>query len=226
MLSDFETLVTDLIRDDAARIDTAGKDRAIQLAVQRYSKDRERVKVEDVATTAANTLPLPPAWETDFSDLRTLEYPIGEVPPSVIASDRYGFYRSTSALVVQLLDALNIGSTVRVTYTIAHAVSDVLDTIPVADREPVACWAAAGLCDEIASFYSGGTDSTIQADSAPGQSKAQEYSRRAATLRKRYFNELGLEDKRSAPAGTVVTLRPTDSRGQERLTHPLRGSRY
>lgn len=225
MLADYESLVTDLIRDDAARIATSEKDRAIQLAVQRYSKDRERIKVEDVATTAANTLPLPPAWETDFSELRSLEYPVGNVPPDVLANDRYGFYRTTSALVVQLLDALNIGSVVRVTYTIAHVVSDVLDTIPVGDREPVACWAAAGLCDELAAFYSGGTDSTIQADSAPGQTKAQEYSRRATALRKRYFNELGLEDKRSAPAGVVVQLRSTDSRGQERLTHPLRGSR-
>lgn len=222
MLSDYETLVTDLIRDDAGRIVTAEKDRAIQLAVQRYSKDRERIKVEDVATTAANKLPLPPAWETDLSEIRSLECPIGSVPPEVIATDRYGFYRDTSALYVQLLDALNVGTLVRVTYTIAHVVSAVADTIPVKDREPVACWAAATLCDELAAFYSGGTDSTIQADSVQSRSKAQEYSTRAAALRKRYFNELGLEDKRAAPAGTVVTLRSEDSRGQARLTHPLR----
>ena len=222
MLSDYETLVTDLIRDDAGRIVLAEKDRAIQLAVQRYSKDRERIKVEDVATTGANKLPLAPAWEADFSDIRTLECPIGQAPPSVLVNDRYGFYRDTATLTIQLLDALNIGTLVRVTYTITHVVSAVADTIPVGNREPVACWAAAGLCDELAAFYSGGTDSTIQADSVQSRSKAQEYSSRASALRKRYLNELGVDDKRATPAGTVVELRSTDGRGRERLTHPLR----
>ena len=93
------------------------------------------------------------------------------------------------------------------------------DTIPIEDREPVACWAAAVLCDQLAALYSGNTDSTIQADSVQQTSKAQEYAARAKALRKRYMDELGIEDKRSEPAGVVVNLDFPDSQGQDRLTH-------
>lgn len=222
MLSDYQTLATELVRDDAGRIQTAERDRAIQLAVQNYSKDVERLKVEDVVVTDANTLPLPAAWEADVSELRSLEYPVGEVPPCYLSTERYGLYQKPASTVIMLKDAVAAAASIRVTYTITHVVSTGADTIAVKDREPVACWAAAVLCDELAAFYSGGTDSTIQADSSPGQSRAQEYSARATKLRKRYLDMLGLDDKRNVAAGVVVNLNASDSQGRDRLTHPAR----
>jgi hypothetical protein len=222
VLTDYQTLVTEFARDDAGRIQTAERDRAIQLAVQRYSKDIERVKVEDKVVTNGNTLALPSAWEADASELRSLEYPIGMVPPAYLSNERYGLYQNPTAIVIMLLDAVAAGASIRVTYTITHVVSTVADSIPVKDREPVSCWAAALLCDQLAAFYSGGSDSTIQADSSPGQTRAQEYSARAKTLRKRYLDELGIDDKRNVAAGAVVNLNATDSQGRDRLTHPAR----
>lgn len=219
MLSDYQTLATELVRDDAGRIVTAERDRAIQMAVQRYSKDIERLKVEDVVATGTNTLPLPAAWEAGASELRSLEYPIGNVPPSYLSAERYSLYQLPASTIIMLRDAVATGATIRASYTITHVVSTVADTIAVKDREPVACWASALLCDQLAAFYSGGSDSTIQADSAPGQSRAQEYSARARALRKRYLDELGIDDKRNVAAGTVVNLNATDSRGGDRLTH-------
>jgi hypothetical protein len=220
MLSDHQTLVIELTRDDAAKIQAAERDRAIDLAVKRYSKDRPRETTQDVTPEDANHLPLPALWETDFSELRSLEYPIGSVPPNTISQERYSFYRSPTAVKLQLLDAVAIAANnVRATFTVRHALSMSADTIPVEDREPIACWAAAILCDELAALYSGNTDSTIQADSVQQTSKAQEYSARAKALRKRYMDELGVEDKRSEPAGVVVNLDFPDSQGQDRLTH-------
>jgi hypothetical protein len=223
MLSDYQTLVTELVRDDAGKIAAAEKDRAIDLAVKRYSKDRPRLKVEDLTPESANVLPLPAGWETDFSELRSLEYPIGNVPPTLLDPARYDFYRSPTALKIQVLDAVQVAANnVRATYTIQHVVSATQDTIAVQDREPVACWAAALLCDELAAFYSGGTDSSMQADSVEQQSKAQEYASRARALRKRYHDELGIEEKKAAPAGVVVNLDFPDSRGEDRLLHARR----
>lgn len=222
MLSDYQTLATELVRDDAGRIQTAERDRAIQLAVQRYSKDKERLKVEDVVATGVNTLPLPAAWEADVSELRSLEYPVGQVPPQYLQNERYSLYQLPASTVIMLLDAVAAGATIRAAYTITHVVSTTVDSIAVKDREPVACWASALLCDQLAAFYSGGTDSTIQADSAPGQSRAQEYSARATKLRKRYLDELGINDKRNVAAGAVVNLDARDSQGRDRLTHPAR----
>lgn len=223
MLSDYQTLVDQFTQDDAGKASIDDRDRAIALAVQRYSKDRPREKVEDLTPSGANALPLPAAWEADFSDLRSLEYPLAQIPPSYIESDRYGLYNDGSAITIKLIDAVAVAANnVRATYTIAHVVSDAEDTIPAADREPVACWAAAALCDQLAAFYSGGTDATIQADSVRQQSKSQEYAARARSLRKRYNDELGIGEKRNVAAGAVVELRQDGSSGQPRLTHPMR----
>lgn len=219
MLADYEQLVTDFVRDDAGRLIVSDKDSAIDLAVKRYSKDRERIEVEDLATTAANALPLPAAWEEAISELRSLEFPIGNVPPTYLEQDRYRIYQDPAGKSIQLQDAQNVGAQIRIAYTISHAVDAAADSIPVKDREPVACWAAAILCDQLAAFYSGGSDSTIQADSAPGQTKAQEYAQRGRDLRKRYLNEIGVDDKASAPAGKVVNLDLPSSLNQDRLLH-------
>lgn len=223
MLSDYRTLVADLIRDDAANVAQAELDRAIIAAVARYSKDRARVSVDDMTPTDAYTIALPPAWEADISDLISVEYPVGERPPTLLDPARVYLYQSPSTTVIKSEDALSTAAdSVRVSFTISHQVTALVDTIALKDREPVACWAAATLCDQLAALYSGSTDSTLQADSVQGQSRAQEYARRASGLRKRYFNELGIDDKRAVAAGVVVNLDRADSRGQDRLTHERR----
>ncbi len=221
MLADYEQLVADLVRDDSARLTLPEKDRAIDAMVKRYSKDRPRIKVQDVTPDDANLLPLPAAWEADFSELRTLEHPIGNNPPTLIEQGRYEFYQSPSATKIRAIDGVTVAaSSVRASYTIKHVVSAAEDTIPLQDREPAACWAAAILCDQLAAFYAGGTDSTIQADSVQQEPKARQYAERAKGLRKRYHDELGIDDKRAEPAGVVVELKRPDSWNGPRILHP------
>ena len=220
MLVDYQTLVTELVRDDAAKLAVAEKDRAITAAVLRYSSDKPRTKVEDVTPESSQVLPLPASWEDGFSVLLELEHPIGDVPPTFLKQDRYGLYQAPAATKIHLLDGVAVAAnSVRASFSIKHVVDAVTDSIPLTHREPVACWAGAMLCDELAAFYSSGTDSTIQADSVDGRSKAQEYSARARTLRKRYLDELGIEETKGAAAGVVVNLDLDDSRGEDRITH-------
>lgn len=221
MLSDYETLMADLARDDGAKLNAGASDRAIAAAVERYSKDRPLEAVEDLTPASANLLPLPAAWVVDFSALRQLEYPIGNVPPTHISRERTSFYRSPAALQILLQDAVNVAAAnVRATYTVKHQLDGAHDTIPLGDRVPVCCWAAASLCDQLATFYSSDTDSTIQADSVQQRSKAQEYAARAKTLYQRYLDELGIDPKRSEPAGAFVTQADNDSFGAPRQLHP------
>lgn len=220
MLIDYQTLVTELVRDDAGKVTVAERDRAIVAAVLRYSSDKPRTKVEDLTPESSQVLPLPASWEDAFSVLLELEHPIGDVPPTLIKQDRYGLYQAPAATKIQVVDGVAVAAnSVRATFTIKHQVDVAVDTIPLQHREPVACWAAASLCDQLAAFYSSGVDSTIQADSVDGRSRAQEYSARARTLRKRYLDEIGVEEKKGAPAGVVVNLDFPDSRGEDRLTH-------
>lgn len=222
-LVDYEPLVKALVRDDRALLSPAEIDVAIDLAVKRYSSDRPRMLVEDVAATDpdSNSLDLPLAWESDFSQLAAMEFPIGEHPVSVVEANHYQLYQSPSGIEV-LVDFFAVSDNVRLTFTTRHQLTVALDTIPVGQREAVSCWAAAFLCDQLSSFYAGESDSTISADQVSSSNQSRDFSFRAKTLRARYLSELGVDEKRSAPAGVVVDMDLKNSLGQNRLQHSNR----
>ncbi|WP_119301137.1 hypothetical protein [Dongia deserti] len=222
MLSDYQTLTDNLVRDDTAKITVADRDRALGLAFGRYGKDRPRIKVEDLAGAGTNELALPVGWQDGFSDLKSLEYPVGNIPPTFIAPEFRRLYQKPASTVIQLDSAIGNGQAVRATYTIRHQVDAVTDTIPVDDREPIASYAAAILLDELAAFFSGASDSTIQADVVDHRSRGDQFASRANRLRKFYFDQLGIDPKREVAAGTVVALDVRDSLGGPRMTHRLR----
>ena len=221
MLADYQTLTDSMVRDDAGKITPIERDLAIAAAVIRYSKDRPRIKVEDITAPGGHYLPLPTGWEAEFSDSRSLEYPLGKVPPVYLEPDSWDMYATPSGTQIMCKSAsLPANAAVRASYTIRHIVSTTVDTVPETDRETVASYAASLLLDQLASLYSGDSDSTIQADSVNHQSKAGEFAARARALRKRYFDDLGIDTKRNAASGVVVNLNLKDSRGRDRLTHP------
>lgn len=218
-LIDLQTLTDNLVRDDAGKIATPERDSAIALAVSRYSKDRPATKVEAITAAGGKWLDLPASWEAGFSALQALEYPVGEAPPNVLGADEWSLYQGLSGLQILLVNSVPAAVTVHATFSIQHVVDVSTDTIPGVDQEAVASYAASLLCDQLASLYSGDTDSTIQADSVEHQSKARDFAIRAKTLRKRYYDELGIDAKRNVAAGVVVDLDGKDSQGNDRLQH-------
>lgn len=221
-LADHESLVDNLVRDGGGTIAAADRDEAIARAADRYSTDRPRVKVEDVVAAGGNYLDLPASWEVDFSRILEIETPPDQIPPELVEQDSWSIYSTPAGDKILLQDGLTAGANVRLRYTIAHQVDIAADTVPSRDREAVACWAAALLLDQLASKYSGDIESTIQADSVDHQSKGRDYAARANALRKRYFDALGIDPKRTVAAGAIVDLDRTDSLGGDRLTHPRR----
>ncbi|MBI1397068.1 MAG: hypothetical protein GC151_13915 [Betaproteobacteria bacterium] len=222
-LADYQTLVPALVRDDSARVSDTDRDGAIASAVARYSDDRPRRRVDDVTASGANALPLPAQWVDGWSRIQGLEYPVGDIPPTMLDPERYTLYLGTDqAETIMLYDAVNTGDTVRCVYTIRHTLNSSTDTVPDQDREAVACWAAALLCDQLAALHANAGDTTIQADVVDRTSRAREYANRAKVLRARYFSALGLDEKRNAPAGADVNQSLPDSWGADRLLHPAR----
>ncbi|MEW6332457.1 MAG: hypothetical protein AB1560_13450 [Pseudomonadota bacterium] len=221
-LADYQTLVDKLVRDETGKVTTTDRDEAIARAVARYSQDRPREKTEDVVSPGGNYFDLPAGWQVDFSSLRSVEYPVGNIPLSLIAPERLGFYRTPTALQIMFADAIPAAANVRFNYTIRHQVDGSADTIRSDDREPVCAYAAAILLDQLASLFAGDNNPTIQADNVDHNSKGREYAARAATLRKRYFDTLGIDPKRQVAAGVVVNLDFPDSQGNDRLLHPKR----
>lgn len=220
MLSRYRKLVQNLTRDDADRLKSDDYDTAIKLAVTRYSKDKPATKVEDVSAPGGQRLNLPPSWVGAFSDIQAIEYPIGNVPPSEL--DDWRIYQAPDGEEVLIPYSIEATESVRFTFTIFHTLDDVINTIPEADKEAVASYATSICCNQLAAFYSGDGDSTIQADSVDHQSKAREFSSRANKMDKRYHNLLGVDIKRTVAAGVVVDMDMTNSLGRDRLTHPNR----
>ena len=220
-LADYQTLVTSYVRDDAGKISNGDRDAAIESARQRYSLDRPRTAVEDLIAPAGNLLDLPAGWQAEFSRLVGIEFPIGSVPPAQISNEAIQLYQTPAALKIMLRDAPGAGATLRASYTIRHLLDAGNDTIPLHHRELVASLAAANALEQLAAHYSNESDSTIGADAVEHRSKAQEYAARARTRRQFYLDGLGIDPKRSAPAGTTIALEPRDSLGGPRLTHRL-----
>ena len=224
-LTAYYTLISQLAQDSAGRLTPNDMDRALGLAVARYSKDRPRKVVEDVVSVLGGSfLDLPEAWESGFSVLQQVEYPVGQVPVVVIPPvEGWELMPVPDGEIVALLDAVPANATLRLSYTVRHVVSADTDTIPEHDSEAVCCWAAAVLCEQLAAWYAANGDPTIAADRVDQTSPQKAYAAQAKTLRQRYFAELGVEDRRHVAAGTVVSHTDRNSLGGPRMTHPLRG---
>ncbi|MGK2740542.1 hypothetical protein ACSHT0_06570 [Tepidicaulis sp. LMO-SS28] len=209
-LADFQSLVSNLIRDYSGEIADADRDQAIALAVTRYSTDRPRTHIEAVLAGGTTALDLPVAWEENFSALRALGIPgQGEIAGKV--------EQTITGTIIRTADTIRTGTSVHVSFTVQHVLDENDDTIPPADREAVAGWAAALLLEQLASYYAGAKQSTIDADSVDWQSKSRDFASRGARLRKLYQDHLGIDPKRNVPAAAVVDLNRPNSLGRPRL---------
>lgn len=222
MLAELRDLVDDLVRDSATWVTPEQRERAIGLALVRYSADRPREIVEDVISAGGATLPLPAEWSPGESDLSGIETPVGADP---LPADAWRMYRTPAGIEIRLVGySLAAGDVARLTYSAPHIVSDTQNTIPRAHREAVACYAASLLAEQVATAHAGTSDATIAADSVDHTHPAREWAKRAKEYRNRYFATLGVEitaqgvEKPSMDAaGVVVDLDLPTLHGRGRL---------
>lgn len=219
MLDRYLTLTADLTRDDAGKVSEAQLADAVQAAVLRYSKDRPVRKIVEVSALGGQVLALPPGWVADFSALQAIEFPVNAIPPVYMDKDAFLVRNTPAGQQIISGHAFAAGDVLWLHFTVPHTLSAMSNTIPDGDREAVCCLAAASLCEQLASLYAGDTDSTILADSVDHQQKSSLFAARAKALRQRYMNELGVDPKRSSPAGAIISFPSKDSRGRSRLTH-------
>ena len=225
-LANYQALVADKVRDQETVISNSQRDQAIELAVLRYSEDRPRVLVQDLASAGGYRLPLPASWHDGISVVRMLEYPIGNIPATTLAPDSISFYRSPPSTVeIELRQSLPAAAQVRCTYTARHLVDAGNDTTPAQHVDAIASLAASHLCEQIANHYANEGSSTINADVVNHQSKSQTYASRARRLRDAYTAAIGSRDERAAPASASVSVPSLDSFGNRRIFHPPAGLR-
>lgn len=225
MLAELRDLIDDLVRDAAQWVTPEQRERAIGLALARYSADRPREVVEDVAAPGGGLLPLPIDWAQGESALRAVEWPVGEQPPAMLPAAEVALQKTPLGEMIFLSFARpTAGDLVRLTYSARHAVSDIEDTVPAAHREALACYAASLLAEQIATVHASAQDATIAADRVDQAHPAREWAARARSYRNRYFatlgiaiNAQGVEQPRIDAAGVVVDLNLPTSHGRPRL---------
>ncbi|MEQ8605180.1 MAG: hypothetical protein RIB45_17850 [Marivibrio sp.] len=210
MLSDFQAIVDDLVRDESAEITADSRERAIALAVTRYSTDRPRAAIEEVTAVAGEMQDLPPGWDAQFSAIAEVKRTGGDKIPAAVELTLGGEK-------IRLGWSVTAGEELQILYTQLHVVSEVEDTVPFKDREAVCCWAASLLLEQLASLYAGHQQSTLDADAVNFGTKAGDYARRAQRMRQTYLDHLGIDPKRNVAAGVVVDLDQAASDGKRRL---------
>ena len=222
-LPDLRDLIDDLVRNPAHQVTPAQRERAIELALARYSADRPRQVIEDVVSADGATVPLPAGWVQGESVLHAVECPV-VTPPVPLEADAWAMWRTPTGEVIGLLQAAAPGVTARLHYSAPHVVDDASSTIPPAHREAVACYAASLLAEQIATAHASAQDSTIAADRVDQAHPAREWAMRAKSYRNRYFATLGIdisaqgvEQPRIDAAGVVVDLTLPTSHGRGRM---------
>lgn len=229
MLADLQELVDDLARDVAGRLGQPARDRAIQLAVVQYGKDRPRTKVVDIAAStfgALRKLELPEAWKVGSSAPLTIEHPIGGMPPQMVPRHLWDTLFTPDGPVIGLPSGLIAdGALCRMTWTLPHELTDTVDTIPEGDREAIAQYAVSLLLAQQATMVSGDTSSTIKSDSVDHGQSAPNYGKRADAAKARYHELLGIDPKRVQPASVTVAPPLASTTGGDRLLF-RRGGRW
>jgi hypothetical protein len=201
-----------------------------QTLLQRYSKDRPLYLVSDVAGTGTAMMPMPVApgsqfgtFDPLFSEIKKIEYPIGQIPDEDVRSEDWEIYRSPTGYQLVLSAYVpQVGQSARLTWTAQHAPDG--STVPQVDFYAVCDYAASLALEAMAARASQFGDNTMGADSTNYRSKAQEYVSLAAKIRKRYFNHMGIEEnvsgvesKAAISTGNLRNIMGTA--GVDRLVH-------
>jgi len=210
-------LVKAKTKDAAGQLtDDADFNPAINAALERYSKHRPLKVPEDLAGNASHDLDPPEFFAADSSRILSVEYPVGNVPATLLAANTWSLYRYPGGIKLRLLDVTPAADEiVRVVYTVQRREGD----IPEGDADAVACLAASICLANLAALAGQTSDPTIQADVVNKQSKTDEFRRLATFWEERYNSHVGIDPKGGAVGASATAAPAKRARGRERLTH-------
>lgn len=187
--------------------------------------------VTDVAGDGSSLAPLPEGsdgeqFEESFSSIRSIEHPIGNIPPTTLEAVEFDLYRAPSGRKIMFTSMqLSASDQARITWTARHKNDG--STVPEPDFEAVADLAASLCFDILAAAYLQTGDASFQADSVSYRTKGQEALALATKFRKRYFGHMGIAEGDGATnggstQGPAIAMGDVDVMmgwGGDRLTH-------
>jgi len=208
-------------------IGEAEKILAISQALKTHSKHRPRIIVEDEDGDGGfdYAVSLLAAWASGFSVIKQVEYPVDDddETPDILQDSAWMIYETPDGKFLRFLeDKPAATEDIRVTYTALHTCTDSACTVEGFDEEAAQALAASFFCDMLATYFAQTGDSTIEADVVDHKSRAGEYATRARTLRKFYFDHLGIKEGATPAASVTRDQDKLPSWQGGRVTHPKR----
>lgn len=217
-ISDFANAIPNVLADSGNMLyPAAGADQSLTdvltpficRALDRYSRDCPLVIVSDWTADGTQQMPLPvypdvvttavPVFDPLFSTVVSIEWPILQQPPEFIDDNDQRLYQTPAGFVILLTaDTPNAGDTLRTTWTARHAIDG--STVPDKDFNALVDFAASLAAEQIATIYAQTMDPSVGADVVNYRGKSTEYQGIAARLRKRYFNQLGVDENATGAA--------------------------
>ena len=231
-ITDFVAEIPNVLSDDSGRITSSLASFVKRAILERYSQDAPLEIISDVAGNGTNYLPLPvapgtgslPVWESNFSVIKQIEFPVGQQPPQLVLDSDLLIYHTPGKPDTILIDfdTPSADETCRVTWTARHLVDG--STVPDKDFYAVVDFAASLGAERLASFYVGTGDASLNADVVNYRSKSSEMLSIAKALRKRYYNHMGIDegatgDAEVAPAFALGNQYLNQNSGVDRLVH-------
>lgn len=223
---DYLTAIGNLVGGELP-LGEAEKIMAIGMGMKAHSKQKPRVVVEDEDGDGGFDYAISgfASWASGFSTIKKVEYPVDDDDETadVLQDDAWEIYEKPSGKVLRFLESTPAADEdFRATYTALHTCTDSACTVEDFDEEPVQVLCGAFFCDMLATYYAQSQDSTINADSVDHSSKSREYSMRAKTYRKMYFDHLGIKEGQTKPASVTRDQDLKGSWAGEKLTHRSR----
>ncbi len=235
-ITDFAAAVPGVLSDGAGKTTALLPSFAQRAILERYSQDSPLWIVSDVAGNGGYYMPMPvapsppwpakdaPVWETNFSVIKKIEFPIGQQPPQLVLDSDISVYRTPGAADQILInfDIPEPGQFLRVTWSARHLIDG--STVPDRDFYAVVDFIGSMAAEWLASYYVGVGDTTMNVDVTNYRSKSQEMLNVAKTLRKRYYNHMGVEEGANGEAevGPAISLGNQfleQNSGVDRLVH-------
>ena len=132
-MSDLLTLlnkVVGIVKDDSAKlVNPDDYELKIAEALNTYSKHRPDTDVVDVTGNGGHDYDLPTGWSEGFSEIKSIEYPIGDIPATLLDPDTYEIYQNTTKKQVRLLNnSPAAADTFRITFTIPRTITTIIAT--------------------------------------------------------------------------------------------------
>ena len=172
-------------------------------ALAKYSSIYPRVIVEEITGNGTYDYTMPTSWVENFSEVVTIEFPVGEKYPSYLENDEYMIYRDLQGIPLTEVDILrlftitpSISQKFRLTYTAIYTT----ETLPAKHVDAVNNLAAGFCCELLATYYAHTSKPLITADSVNYLSKSKEFAQRAAGFYALYKELLGMSPKDIVPA--------------------------